>query len=148
MTMSDDEIKARMNRYRSPTAVLLGTEILEVDAAAGRVRMSFKTRPDFLNPNGSVQGGFITAMLDDAAATACIVHAGKRIFVPTLELKVSFMSAAYAGTLYAEGRVLKRGRTIAFLEADLFDAADKHLARMTTTAAPRAIEEPQLVERT
>ncbi len=147
MTMTDDELMARMNRHRPPTGVLLGSEILEIDSQAGRVRMSFVAKPEFCNPGGSVQGGLVTAMLDDAAATACIVHAGKRIFVPTLELKVSFLLPAKAGTLYAEGRVMRRGRMIAFLEADLFDGEGALLARMTTTAAPRAIEFPQLVER-
>ncbi|NJR43174.1 MAG: PaaI family thioesterase, partial [Akkermansiaceae bacterium] len=70
-----------------------------------------------------------------------------RIFVPTLELKVSFLAPARQGRLFAEGRVVKAGRTIAFLEADLFDGDGKHLARMSTTAAPRAIEMPTLVER-
>lgn len=147
MALGNDDIMARMNSRRPPTSELLGTEILEVDAEAGRVRMSFDAKPAFCNPGGTVQGGFVTAMLDDAAATACIIHAGKRIFVPTLELKVSFLSAAYPGTLFAEGRVVKRGRTIAFLEADLFDTGGKLLARMTTTAAPRDIETPVLVER-
>jgi uncharacterized protein (TIGR00369 family) len=145
--MTDAELVEQMNRRRPPTSELLGTEILEVDAVAGRVRLSFEARPEFMNPGGSVQGGMVTAMLDDAAATACIVHAGRRIFVPTLELKVSFLAPAREGKLFAEGRVVKAGRTIAFLEADLFDGDGKHLARMTTTAAPRAIEMPTLVER-
>ena len=148
MVMSNAELLAQMNTRRPPTAALLGSEILEIDAEAGRVRMAFTARPEFLNPGGTVQGGIVTAMLDDAAATACIVHAGRRIFVPTLELKVSFFAPAREGMLYAEGRVVKAGRTIAFLEADLSDADGRLLARMTTTAAPRAIEMPKLVERT
>lgn len=147
MVMDNNELMERINRYMPPTAELLGSKVLEIDAEAGRIRMSFEARKDFLNPGGSVQGGLVTAMLDEAAAFACIAHSGRRIFVPTLELKVSFYAPAREGTLYAEGRVVKAGRTIAFLEADLRDGEGKLLARMTTTAAPRAIEMPTLVER-
>lgn len=132
-----EELLARLNADLPPTGILLGAEILELDPS-GRVRMSFVATPAFCNPNGTVQGGIVAAMLDDAAEMACVADAGKRIFVATIEMKVSFLLPAKAGKLYAEGRVIKRGRMIAFLEADLFDGEGALLARMTSTAAPRA----------
>ena len=118
MTASHTDLLARLNADLPPTGILLGAEILELDPS-GRVRMSFVATPEFCNPNGTVQGGIVAAMLDDAAEMACVADAGKRIFVATIEMKVSFLLPAKAGKLYAEGRVIKRGRMIAFLEADL-----------------------------
>ncbi|MEI6485648.1 MAG: PaaI family thioesterase [Sphingomonadales bacterium] len=149
MALNDEELKARMNRFAPPTAEILGQEILEIDSEAGRVKMKFLPVPACRNPMGNVQGGIIVAMLDDAAAFAAIIKSGKRIGIPTIELKTSFFAPAKAGVpLYAEGRCLKLGRRVAYMEADLFDEAGTLLARLTTSAIPVEMPEPgQLVDR-
>lgn len=148
--MTDAELLDRMRRRVAPTSKLLGLNLLEIDSAAGRVRATFEPKPEFCNPMGSVQGGFIVAMLDDVAALAAIVKARARIGIPTIELKTSFFGPARLGqTLYAEGRCLKLGKRIAFMEADLTDAAGTLLARLTTSAVPLAMTAaPELVETT
>jgi uncharacterized protein (TIGR00369 family) len=149
MPMNDDELLERMNRRVPPTSALLGMKLHEVDSAAGRVKMTFEAKPEFCNPAGNVQGGFVVAMLDDAAALACIVAAGERVYVPTIELKTSFFAPAKAGVpLHVEGRCLKYGKRIAFAEADMTDASGKLLARLSTSVAPMVLETAhQLVER-
>ncbi len=149
MALNDDDLKARMNRFVPPTAAILGQEILEIDSAAGRVKMKFQPIDACRNPMGNVQGGIVVAMLDDAAAFAAIVKSGKRIGIPTIELKTSFFAPAKAGVpLFAEGRCLKLGKRIAFMEADLFDEAGTLLARLTTSAVPIDLEGPSaLVDR-
>lgn len=140
--MTDAELLLRMNTKVPATSILLGTRVLAVDSAAGTVRMSFKPRPDFCNPMGNVQGGFIVAMLDDCAAVAAVVASGKRIVVPTIELKTSFFGVARLGqTLFGEGRCLKMGRRIAFMEAELFDADGKLLAKLSTSCMPMPMPE-------
>ena len=150
MALNDDDLKARMNRFVPPTAAILGQEILEIDCAAGRVKMKFQPIDACRNPMGNVQGGIVVAMLDDAAAFAAIIKSGKRIGIPTIELKTSFFAPAKAGVpLYAEGRCLKLGKRIAFMEADLFDEEGTLLARLTTSAIPIELDGPsKLVDRT
>jgi uncharacterized protein (TIGR00369 family) len=46
----------------------------------------------------------------------------------TLDLNVSFLAAAGDGDLFAEGRLLRRGRTIAFGEARISDASGRLVA--------------------
>ena len=142
MTLTDAELRDRLARRVPPTARLLGMELLEVDQAAGRVRMRFPVRAEFCNPMGTLQGGIIAAMLDDAAATAVIARPGRRLAMPTLEFKVSFLGPARLGAhVLAEGRCVKLGRVVAFAEADLLEeASGRLLARMTVTALPQAIE--------
>ena len=149
MALNDDDLKARMNRFVPPTAAILGQEILEIDSAAGRVTMKFQPIDACRNPMGNVQGGIVVAMLDDAAAFAAIIKSGKRIGIPTIELKTSFFAPAKAGVpLYAEGRCLKLGKRIAFMEADLFDEEGTLLARLTTSAIPIELDGPsKLVDR-
>ncbi len=97
MPLTDAELIERMNRRMPPTSALLGMTVLAVDRAAGTVRLRFTPKPEFGNPMGNVQGGFIVAMLDDAAALAAIVTSGTRIAVPTIELKASFFGPAKLG---------------------------------------------------
>ncbi|MFZ4381813.1 MAG: PaaI family thioesterase, partial [Sandarakinorhabdus sp.] len=66
MALDDEALKARMNRFAPPTAEILGQEILEIDSAAGRVKMKYQPIAACRNPMGNVQGGIIVAMLDDA----------------------------------------------------------------------------------
>lgn len=149
--MTDAELMARMNRFVPPTGVLLNMQIIELDSAAGRVKVRYLPGPEFTNPMGSVQGGIVVAMLDDAAAFAAIVKAGERIGIPTIELKTSFFAPAKAGMpLFAEARCIKLGKRIAFMEADLTDEAGTLLARLTTSAVPIAIPQGggNMVERT
>ncbi len=149
MALNDEELKARMNKFVPPTAAILGQEILEIDSAAGVVKMKFQPIDACRNPMGNVQGGIVVSMLDDAAAFAAIVKSGKRLGIPTIELKTSFFAPAKAGVpLYATGRCLKLGKRIAFMEADLFDEAGTLLARLTTSAVPLELDGPSnLVER-
>lgn len=149
MPMTDDELLARMRTYAPPTADLLGQEVLSVDSAIGVVKMRFKVGLNMCNPMGNVQGGIVVAMLDDAAAVAAIVKAGIRIVVPTIELKTSFFAPAPADTwLYVEGRCIKLGKRVAYMEADMTDEAGKLLARLSTSALPLPMpEKANMVER-
>ncbi len=148
MPMTDEQLLERMNSFVPPTAVLLGFRLLELDSARGWVRARWEAKPEFCNPMGHVQGGFVAAMLDDTAAISAIVKAGERIVVPTLEFKTTFLAPARAGELFAEGRCLKLGKRVAYMESDLFDPDGKHLARMSCTAMPSPMpDKHMMVER-
>lgn len=135
---SDDEVLARFKRStrRPKGSDLLGFDLISVDQAAMTVNVAFVGREDFTNPMGQVQGGFVTAMLDDAMAVAGVVASNFTCVMPTLELKVSFLRPALPGPLRAVGRVVKWGRTIAFVEGELYDPDDRLLAKATATAMP------------
>jgi uncharacterized protein (TIGR00369 family) len=146
MPLTGDQLVERFNAKKPPTALLFGTQVLSVDVATKTVRMSFQPDDRVINPRGTLQGGIVTAMLDDCAAYAGIVAMGELGFIASLELKTSFFSAAYPGQLFAEGRCIKIGKSSCFLEAELTDADGKLLARLTSTAAPlRSRQPPKLV---
>ncbi|MET4491248.1 PaaI family thioesterase [Bradyrhizobium sp. LA7.1] len=147
MPLTDEQLLVRMNEHMSPTSLLLGARLVQLDSKLGHVRMAFDAKQEFCNPMGNVQGGFVAAMLDEAASIAAFAHAQKRIGLPTLEFKVTFLSPARPGILYAEGRLLKFGNRTAFLEADLLDHEDRHLARMSATAMQIPMGTPTLVDR-
>ncbi len=61
-----------------PCAVLLGWKLVDIDPDAGTVEIAFTATEQFLNPFGTIQGGFLTAMLDDTMGPAARRHAGDR----------------------------------------------------------------------
>lgn len=115
-----------------PAAALLGWKALELEA--GHVRVRYTARPEFGNPQGAIQGGFLAAMLDDAMGPALVTLLGADQFAPTIELKVNFMRPARPGPIIAEGRVVHRTRFLAFLEGTLSTEDGELIATGTATA--------------
>ncbi len=111
-----------------------------VDQAAKSIRMSFEADHSFTNPMGSIQGGFVAAMLDEAMSTCAIIASGVTMTAPTLEFKISFLRPLFPGPAEAAARVLKWGKSTAFLEAELFDPAGDLVAKGTATTAPKAFK--------
>ncbi len=116
-----------------PVAGLLGWELQEVDPHAGTIVVRFDGRPEFTNPLGNIQGGMLAAMLDDTMGPALVATLPPGGFAPTLEMKVTYLQPAVVGPLWGHGRVVKRGGTISFVEADLVDADGAMIARATAT---------------
>ena len=120
-------------RELPPAVALLGYSLTSADPDLGVAEAEFVGRAEFLNLLGSVQGGFVTAMLDAVASTALLAQLPSDHFAPTIELKTSFLRPVPAGRLLGRGRVVHRGRTIAFLEGELRDPSGALLATGSTT---------------
>jgi uncharacterized protein (TIGR00369 family) len=124
-------------RIRPPAcAVTLGLEIIAYDPETRSIRLSFQGRPEFANPIGNVQGGFLSAMLDDAMGLASACELGEGEFAPTLGLSVQFHRPAAIGPLVGIGRVVTRGSTVCQLAGELFQN-DRMVASATATAIIR-----------
>ena len=107
----------------------LGVEVAE--ASEGRVRLVVRARDELRNAAGApVHGGVFSALIDmavgGALATMHEASAGG-VGQVTLDMNVSFIGAG-TGDVYAEGRIIRRGRSVAFGEASITDAAGKLLA--------------------
>lgn len=114
-----------------PIARLLGWELLEIEP--GRVKVRYEAGRQFLNPMGNVQGGILASMLDDVMGPAAFTTVEEGQFVPTLEFKVSFLRPAKPGTLIAEGRLIHRTKSVAYVEGDLRTEDGELVAKGTAT---------------
>ena len=123
-----------------PCARLLGWKVLAAKPKEGWIKVGFDARWEFTNPAGYVQGGFLAAMLDDTMGPAVFVHTEGRFFPPTIDMHISFLTPTRPGRLVGEGRVVQLGKSIAFIEGVLFDAAGTPVARATATARLVAAE--------
>jgi len=119
-------------------AATLGINFTAVDADAGTIETTFDARPEFTNPAGHIQGGFLAAMLDDTMGPALAATLGPSQFAPTLNLNVSFERPGKVGTVVGHGRVLKRGSDVCFLAGELLQDG-KRIASATATALIRTM---------
>ena len=115
--------------------LLGGGTLVEYSDQAQKAVMQFEARPEFCHSDGKVvQGGFVTAWMDAAMAHALRHASHGEYSAVTLELKVTFVSPTGPGRVIAKGWVVSMGRTVAFLEGQLFDGSGKLLATSSSTA--------------
>jgi uncharacterized protein (TIGR00369 family) len=119
---------------RQTRRAALGRELSRVVPERGEIEVFFDASEGFANAMGSIQGGFLAAMLDGTLEPALVATLPDGQVAPTLELKVSFLRPALPGRITGTGRVVHRGGSIAFLEGELRDEAGELLATATATA--------------
>lgn len=117
-----------------PASKLLGWTLRAVDVEAGTIEIGFEADERFVNPAGTVQGGFLAAMLDDTQGPALFAMTRGAIYAPTIDFSISFTRPARPGRFVGKGRVISLGKTIVFTEAELFDAEGALVARGTFSA--------------
>lgn len=137
--LTDEEMLARFanSKKRPPCTETVGMRLTHVDQARMTARYAFEARPEFANPTGAIQGGFLAAMLDEAMSTTAIIVSNVTMNAPTLEMKVSFLRPLFVGAATAEARVLKWGKSTCFIEAELFDPEGQLVAKASATQAPK-----------
>jgi uncharacterized protein (TIGR00369 family) len=117
-------------------AKTLGLEFSAIDGERGAAEVKFEARPEFLNPAGNVQGGFLAAMLDDTMGPALTATLDAGEFAPTVNLNVQFHRPAKVGALKGVGRVVLRGKEVCQLSGELLQN-NKIVATATATAVIR-----------
>lgn len=104
-----------------PAALLLGREVLGTDED-GALRIRYTARPEFLNRHGTVQGGFLSAMLDSATSAALLATLPPGRTSVTMSLETHFLKPARLGSFVATARVVARDERDASTSAELADA--------------------------
>ena len=116
------------NLTAPPSSKLLGWHLLDARPKEGWIRIGFDGKPDFCNPAGFVQGGILSAMLDDTMGPAVFVMTDGKLYTATITMTVNFLSARQAGADHRRGqghparqdRCLRRGAA---------DGRGRHAAR-------------------
>ncbi|MBI2772427.1 MAG: PaaI family thioesterase [Burkholderiales bacterium] len=132
--MSDRSLTPDEHRFPAALRNAIGfVKVLELDEAAGRARVLFDGRAEFTHSGGTtVQGGILAAWIDHAMAWA-VAAKNPKAAVASLEIKVSFVARVPPGPCICEARVLKWGRSVVFLEAELVSEAGKTLASASSS---------------
>jgi len=121
-----------------PSSKLLGWRLLEARPGDGWIRIGFDGKRDFCNPAGFIQGGILSAMLDDTMGPAVFAMTEGRLYTATITMTVNFLSPAKPGPITGEAEVKQLGRTIAFVEGRL--TAEDGALLATASASARLVE--------
>jgi uncharacterized protein (TIGR00369 family) len=119
--MTDEELhKLLKDASKAPASARhLGFELIGYSVEEKWAEMAFHPRPEFANPAGTVQGGFIAAMLDDAMGFTASVSTRFEIMVPTLQMTVSFLRPVPIARVLARGEVLRMGASSVQMQGTL-----------------------------
>jgi uncharacterized protein (TIGR00369 family) len=111
-----------------PAAVLLGREVISVDAKSGEVQLRFLADRQFANRHGTVQGGMLAAMLDSATGNAVMANLPSDRTAVTTRLDTTFVKPAALGPLTATARIVRQDNLLIFAEAKLLDSSGQIVA--------------------
>lgn len=116
---------------KAPIAELLGFDIRL--GAAGEASAILNVDRRFANPMGTLHGGIICDIADAAmgCAIASTLVSGESF--TTLQLEASYFKPIWSARLEANARIVRRTRSIAYLECDVVDEQGSLVARASST---------------
>ena len=103
-----------------PGAQLLGREWLGFDES-GRALIRFGAQQAFTNRHGTIQGGFLAAMLDSATGICALAALSSELTVVTKSLDTHFLKPASVGPITARARVAEQTERDMVVQAELVD---------------------------
>jgi len=115
-----------------PVAKFLGMRLLELSPGYARVSMPMK--PEYINFNGMIFGGIISAVADQAFA-----YATNSVINPNVASQFNIHFIAAVGVrdeLTAECRVMKSGKRVCISEIRVTNQEGKLVATATGTTIP------------
>ena len=107
--------------------------------AEGRVVIVAPILPTSLQQQGAGHAGLAFSIGDSAAGYSALTLMPEGVEVMTVEMKINLMSPALGDRLVAEGRVIRPGRRIMVVAADVWAETGetrKHVAMLQGTMIP------------
>ena len=114
-----------------PFAKLLGIEVDSLEP--GHAVLSMKMRDDLMRNGGIAHGGAVATLIDSAMAFAIIQLLGENEHTVTVDLTIHYLRPLSAGTARASARVVRAGKRVITVSAELFDHNDKLAATAIST---------------
>jgi acyl-CoA thioesterase len=106
-----------------------------IDKGEGRASAVADCGPRHLNPHGTVHGAVVFAMVDTAMGAATMSVLDDSSLCATIEIQLRYLAPVFAGQITAEVRVVKAGRRIVHLAAEVTDAGGALVATATGSFA-------------
>jgi uncharacterized protein (TIGR00369 family) len=127
----EEQPRIATGRNSMPVANLIGFELVEV--ADGRAVVTLEAGLQHTNPMGTVHGGILCDIADSAMGIAFHSTLGASESFTTVELKINFFRPVWKAQLRAEGKVVRRGRTIGYVECEVSDENGRAIAKASST---------------
>lgn len=114
-----------------PFARLLGIEL--DDLGSGTATLGLDIRKELTQNHGVVHGGAIASLIDTATAFAIISLLTPEEKVTTVDLTISYLRPLTSGRITAVARILRSGRRLFVVSADVFGKDGKLAATALST---------------
>jgi uncharacterized protein (TIGR00369 family) len=114
-----------------PFAKLLGIEVDSVEP--GHAVLSMKLRDDLMRNNAIAHGGAIATLIDSSMAIAIMALLAEEERTVTVDLTIHYLRPISEGTARSSARVVRAGRKVITVSAELFDQNEKLSATAIST---------------
>ena len=115
---------------KSPFIKLLGLEFEKLEP--GHCQSRLKVSETLLNKHSVVHGGVIYSMADISMGVA-VYSTLKNSETFTLEIKINYLKTAKSKLLTCDARILKKGKNVAVLEAEIRSGENDLIAKALGT---------------
>lgn len=120
-----------IGREGMPVGKLIGFQLTE--AGDGRSVVTLQVGPQHANPMGTLHGGILCDIADAAMGIAFNSTLASTESFTTVELKINFFRPVWKAQLRAEGKVVKRGKTMGYIECEITDENGRAIAKASST---------------
>ena len=127
----EPDFRERAKTNNVAIARLIGFEAKEI--ADGRATVTLAAGPQHANPMGTLHGGVLCDIADAAMGMAFASTLAPDESFTTVELKINFFRPVWEARLQAEGRVVRRGRSIGYIECEIKDERSQLIAKAAST---------------
>ena len=129
------DIKRRTEHMREqPLFQGMGfSKILEFSKENQSIKIEYIAEARHCHSGNIVQGGYVTGWIDSAMAHSVMIPTDFEFSPLTLELKITFLKSANPGVVIAAAKVIKLGKSIAFVEGNLTNESGNLIAKGTST---------------
>ncbi|MGH7003608.1 MAG: PaaI family thioesterase [Alphaproteobacteria bacterium] len=110
--------RVRDSFARQPFMAHIGARLTAVEP--GFCEIALDHRPELTQQHGFVHGGVLASIADSAAGYAAFSLMPAEATVLTVEYKLNLVRPGAGETMIARGRVVKPGRTLFVVQADVF----------------------------
>lgn len=114
-----------------PYAQFLGIELEQ--AAPGTATLSLEITDQLKRNNGIAHGGAIASLIDTATAFATLTIMEPHQRSTTIDLTINFLRPLTSGSAKATARVVRGGRRIIVVSAEVFESAGNLAATALST---------------
>ena len=133
----DEAQEKNLNRMAKVIATVpfmkhLGMEFVEGDSGYAKIKLHYQDENSTMGK--ALHGGAIASLIDTTGAMAAWTTAAiatPAYFGSTVGVNVNYLSGAIGEDIFAEGRVLKRGKEIIYSDVRVTNADGKLLAQGT-----------------
>jgi acyl-CoA thioesterase len=111
----------------------LGIKVVE--AGEGYAKLTLDFQDHLTHPFGYLHGGAIASLADSAGINAVISLLNDDEKALTLEMKINYFVPVKHVIVYAEGKVIRRGKKVAVSDVDVKTVDGKLVAKAIVTCA-------------